>query len=107
VSFWLILKVVEDIWESKKQRQIIFSSHNANIVVNGDADLVVCCDYRTTGDQSGGRIKCQGAIDIEEMRKEITTVMEGGKEAFRMRKENMASSCLYRYYYRAWAAVWQ
>ena len=29
----------------------------------------------------------QGAIDIEEIRKEITLVMEGGKEAFRMRKE--------------------
>lgn len=83
----VILQIVEDIWESKKQRQIIFSSHNANIVVNGDADLVVVCDYRTSGDQSGGKIKCQGAIDIEEIRKEITIVMEGGKDAFRMRKE--------------------
>ncbi|HUO08334.1 MAG TPA: AAA family ATPase [Phycisphaerae bacterium] len=83
----VILQIVEEIWTAKSSRQIIFTSHNANIVVNGDADLVVCCDYRTTGDQSGGRIKCQGAIDVEEIRKEITTVMEGGKDAFRMRKD--------------------
>ena len=28
-----------------------------------------------------------GAIDVDEIKKEITVVMEGGKEAFRLRKE--------------------
>ena len=83
----VVLKVVQEIWAAKKNRQIIFSSHNANVVVNGDADLVVCCDYRTEGDQSGGKIKCEGAIDNPEIRKEITTVMEGGRTAFLMRQE--------------------
>lgn len=83
----IILEIVKDIWSAKAKRQIIFSSHNANIVVNGDADLVVCCDYRTAGDQSGGQIKARGAIDMDPIRNEITTVMEGGKEAFRLRKE--------------------
>lgn len=55
--------------------------------MNGDADLVIVCDYRMAGDQSGGRIKAMGAIDIDEIRGEITTVMEGGAEAFRLRKE--------------------
>jgi chromosome segregation protein len=83
----VILEIVTEIWKAKQKRQIVFTSHNANIVVNGDADLVVCCDYRTAGDQSGGRVKAQGAIDIEEMRVEITKIMEGGKDAFRLRKE--------------------
>ncbi len=83
----VILEIVQDIWKAKTHRQVIFSSHNANIVVNGDADLVVCCDYRKTSDQSSGRIKCEGAIDIEEIRQEITLVMEGGKDAFRLRQE--------------------
>lgn len=83
----VVLKVVEEIWAAKKNRQIIFSSHNANVVVNGDADLVVCCDYRTEGDQSGGKIKLEGAIDIPAIRNEITTVMEGGKTAFLMRQD--------------------
>jgi hypothetical protein len=83
----VILDIVRDIWKAKSRRQIMFSSHNANIVVNGDADLVVCCDYRTAGDQSGGMIKERGAIDMDDIRGEITRVMEGGKEAFRLRKE--------------------
>jgi type III restriction enzyme len=83
----VVLEVVEELWKAKMKRQIIFSSHNANLVVNGDADLVVICNYRTLTDQSGGEIKEQGAIDIELIRREITTIMEGGKEAFRMRKE--------------------
>ena len=83
----VIQDIVREIWEAKKRRQIIFTSHNPNIVVNGDADLVICCDYRTAGDHSGGRIKCCGAIDVDEIKKEITTVMEGGRDAFRLRKE--------------------
>lgn len=83
----VILEIVEEIWKAKMKRQVLFSSHNANLVVNGDADLVVICDYRTLSDQSGGCIKNQGAIDVDSIRREITAVMEGGKEAFRMRKE--------------------
>jgi type III restriction enzyme len=83
----VILEIVREIWKAKTRRQLLFSSHNPNTVVNGDADLVVCCDYRTAGDHSGGRIKCAGAIDMDEIKKEITVVMEGGRDAFRLRKE--------------------
>ena len=83
----VILTIVDQIWAAKRRRQLIFTSHNANLVVNGDAELVVCCDYRAAGDQSGGRIKLSGAIDIPNVRKEITVVMEGGEKAFRLRKE--------------------
>ena len=55
-------------------------------MVNGDAELVACCDYRTQGDHSGGRIKISGAIDIKAVRDEITAVMEGGEKAFKLRK---------------------
>ena len=75
------------IWQAKKKRQLIFVSHNANIVVNGDAELVVCCDYKITTDQTKGEIKSLGAIDIEGIRNEITKVMEGGETAFKLRKE--------------------
>ena len=83
----VINDVVSQIWAAKSKRQLVFSSHNANLVVNGDAELVVCCDYRAVGDQSGGRLKLEGAIDVPEVRKEITVVMEGGERAFRLRKE--------------------
>jgi type III restriction enzyme len=78
--------IVREIWQAKSRRQLIFSSHNANLVVNGDAELVVCCDYRVAGDQSGGKIKLEGAIDVAEINTEITAVMEGGREAFGRRR---------------------
>jgi type III restriction enzyme len=54
-------------------------------VVNGDAELIICCDYRTTATESGGQIKLTGAIDVPEINHEITEVMEGGVEAFKLR----------------------
>ena len=83
----VMLKIAEKIWDSKRHRQLVFTSHNANIVVNGDAELVICCDYRVSGQQSRGQVKLQGAIDVNEVRDEITAVMEGGKEAFKLRKD--------------------
>ncbi len=83
----VIQDVVAQIWKTKSGRQIVFASHNANLVVNGDAELVVACDYRKAGDQSGGKISLQGAIDVPGLRDEITKVMEGGEKAFRLRKE--------------------
>jgi chromosome segregation protein len=83
----VIFEIVDLIWKAKSRRQLVFSSHNANLVVNGDAELVVCCDYRDAGDHSAGKIKLEGAIDIPAVREEITVVMEGGEKAFRLRKE--------------------
>lgn len=83
----IVESVVRQVWKAKQQRQIIFASHNANLVVNGDAELVIGCDYRTVGDQSSGHIKVEGAIDVASVRDEITLVMEGGEKAFRLRKE--------------------
>ncbi|MGO9185714.1 TrlF family AAA-like ATPase [Mycobacterium sp.] len=82
-----VQQIVAKIWQSKSGRQLIFSSHNANLVVNGDADLVLVCAYITAGDQSAGHIKREGAIDMPEVKREITVIMEGGEKAFRLRKE--------------------
>jgi len=83
----VVKEIIERIWTAKTKRQLIFASHNANFVVNGDAELVICCDYLKAGDQTAGTIKLSGAIDNEKIRKEITTVTEGGEEAFKLRKE--------------------
>jgi chromosome segregation protein len=83
----VILEIVEQVWQAKQKRQLIFSSHNANLVVNGDAELVAWCDYRTAGDQSRGTIVGEGAIDVPEVREAIKRIMEGGEAAFNLRKE--------------------
>lgn len=79
-------EIIKNIWAAKQKRQLIFSSHNANMVVNGDAELVICCDYKDTGSQTRGIIKAEGAIDVPLIRNEITSVMEGGEKAFVLRK---------------------
>ena len=80
-------EIVEQLWNAKQKRQIIFVSHNANLVVNGDAELVVWCDYRKAGDQSGGKIGGKGAIDVPEVCEAIKRIMEGGEAAFNLRRE--------------------
>lgn len=79
-------KIVENIWNAKARRQLIFASHSANLVVNGDAELVVSFDYRVSGDASGGKVSSEGAIDVPETNAVIKRVMEGGEEAFKLRK---------------------
>lgn len=83
----VINDIVETLWQAKTHRQVIFSSHNANLVVNGDAELVICCDYRTSGAESGGIIKLTGAIDVPAINREIAEVMEGGVDAFKLRHQ--------------------
>jgi len=72
--------VVEQLRKNKKRRQLVIT-HNANIVVNADADLVMTMDYL------GGQIQCSGAGGLQEreVRENICRVMEGGKEAFQQR----------------------
>jgi len=79
--------IIKNIWIAKNKRQLIFTSHNANLVVNGDAELVVCCDYKESSQQTQGEIKFEGAIDNPEIKNEITLIMEGGEKAFKLRKE--------------------
>lgn len=83
----VILEIVESVWQAKQKRQLIFASHNANLVVNGDAELVAWCNHRTAVDQSGGEIAGRGAIDVDEVREAIKKIMEGGEAAFNLRKE--------------------
>ncbi len=83
----VMLEIVNQLWDAKKLRQIVFASHNANLVVNGDAELVAWFGYRTSGDQSRGTIQGVGAIDVPDVRDAIKQIMEGGENAFKLRRE--------------------
>lgn len=83
----MIKDIVEQVWRAKNRRQLIFASHSANFVVNGDAELIVCCDYIKAGDQTHGTIKTVGAIDKKDIKEEIILVTEGGRNAFKLRMD--------------------
>lgn len=80
-------KVISDLTdrlhESKQKRQIIFASHNANIVVNGSSELVSYLEMKNDGKR---QFECAGAIDQSEICQTITATMEGGEKAFRDRQ---------------------
>lgn len=73
--------IVRQIRENKLRRQLIIVTHNPNIVVNGDAELVHVLDFR--GGQC--RVVERGALQEKLVREEVCRVMEGGREAFERR----------------------
>lgn len=73
--------IIKSIRERKESAQIILSTHNANIPVLGGADLVV----ELTSDGRHGFIEVCKPLDDSQAVTAITTVMEGGREAFNKR----------------------
>lgn len=73
--------VVESIRRLKPNRQMIFITHNANIPVLGEAEMVVVMN----SDGKRGFIEKMGTID--ECRDEVIDLLEGGEEAFELRRK--------------------
>lgn len=69
--------------EMKSRRQIICATHNANLPVNGDAELVYALEAR----DGRGRPLVQGGLDRESVTQAVLDIMEGSREAFRRRSE--------------------
>lgn len=73
--------VVRQLRENKRRRQIITVTHNPNIVVNGDAEMLHALDF--VGGQC--RVTEKGSLQDKAMRDEVCHVMEGGRDAFERR----------------------
>lgn len=76
--------VVQQIRSNKLRRQLIIVTHNPNIVVNGDAELIHVLDFNNQC-----FVKQTGSLQDLTMRKEVCEVMEGGKEAFERRYQRL------------------
>ena len=77
--------LIASIRKNKLLRHYIFATHNANIPVFGDAELIVAME-----EQDGkGRIiqGGSGSIDTPSVRDYAVQVLEGGREAFLMREK--------------------
>jgi chromosome segregation protein len=79
----IIADLMEKLHTAKQKRQLLFVSHNANIVVNGSSELVNQVDLDSKGQR---QIVVSGAIDDETVRNVITSTMEGGEKAFKDRQ---------------------
>ncbi len=73
--------VVESIIRLRSRRQMVFITHNANIPVLGEADLVVVM----SSDGRKGFVEKVGSVN--DCRREIIDLLEGGEEAFELRRK--------------------
>lgn len=76
--------VVQQIRSNKLRRQLIIVTHNPNVVVNGDAELIHVLDFNHQC-----HVKQTGSLQDQKMREEVCQVMEGGKEAFERRYQRL------------------
>lgn len=76
--------LISSIRENKIKRQYIFATHNANIPVFGDAELIIAMEeIDGQGKISEGGI---GSIDLQHVKDRVITILEGGETAFKMRE---------------------
>lgn len=73
--------LVNLIKEQKKNRQIIFATHNANFVINGDADLII-----KLSNENGITTSQSFTIENLEYRNSLLN-LEGGLDAFEKREK--------------------
>jgi ABC-type glutathione transport system ATPase component len=78
--------VVKSLLRMKMRRQIIFVTHNPNIPVLADAERVLVMK----SDGTSARLEKSGTVD--QCKNEIVTLLEGGKEAFELRRRRYGSA---------------
>jgi len=76
--YGLIVKQLRNI---KSKRQVIVVTHNANIVINGDAEMVFPLHIVHTET----RVRQDGNIQEKNVRDAICNIIEGGEKAFEQR----------------------
>ncbi|AST90040.1 MULTISPECIES: TrlF family AAA-like ATPase [Sutcliffiella] len=75
---------VDGLRDYKLNRQFIFATHNANIPVFGDAELIVVMQEV---DRHGSiKENCIGSVDNPNVKTAVVNTLEGGNIAFKMRK---------------------
>jgi len=76
--------------EAKGKRQVIIVTHNANLVVNTDADQIIIA---SAGSHTAGGLPpiayVAGGLEEANIRKEVCSILEGGEEAFRERARRL------------------
>ena len=78
---FIIKELVEIFRGIKKFRQVILVTHNANLVVNADAEQVIVAENHD------GLLKyLPGSLEHEETNRAIRRILEGGDEAFKRRE---------------------
>lgn len=82
-SEFIFKTIVKNLRKIKEQRQVIIVTHNPNIAVLGDAELII--PLKSTSVLT--HIMHAGSIDRTETRNICCEILEGGERAFKQREE--------------------
>lgn len=80
---FIFSSIVATLRTIKERRQVILITHNANIAVLGDSELLL----PMRREHDCGKAVERGSIDREATKRLVQNILEGGPEAFRRRKE--------------------
>ena len=89
----IFVELVQRFRSAKQRRQIIIVTHNANLIVNTDADqvIVATCGPHRPGQLPEIRYK-SGGLEDATIRESVCSILEGGEEAFRERARRLRVS---------------
>ena len=82
-SNFIFRELIPMLRKVKTKRQLIISTHNANLPVNGDSEFV----YALEANGGHGTELAQGGLDLSNVTKAVLDIMEGSEEAFCRRRE--------------------
>jgi ABC-type lipoprotein export system ATPase subunit/histidinol phosphatase-like PHP family hydrolase len=82
-SEFIYKTIVSNLKKIKEERQVIIVTHNANIAVLGDAELII--PLKSTSDKTS--IINRGSIDKECIQNDCCAILEGGDRAFSQRQK--------------------
>lgn len=80
---FIFSSIVTTLRAIKERRQVILVTHNANIAVLGDSELILPMHR----ENDYGKTKNRGSIDADATRRSVLDILEGGPDAFLRRQE--------------------
>jgi hypothetical protein len=78
--------VVRGLRRMKARRQFLVATNDANIPVLGDAEEIVVLETVTGASGTRARVSVQGSIDDDRLHRSVEDVLEGGRDAFELRR---------------------
>lgn len=82
-SQFIYSTVVRTLRRIKERRQVVLSTHSANIAILGDAELIV----PLMGWKDLGQVVDRGSVDSPSTKRRACNILEGGEAAYRRRGE--------------------
>jgi len=83
-------EIVQILRRERGHRQMIIATHNPNIPVAGDAELIIALSAQEEHEGKGNllcRVEASGFIDNNKVVEQVIQILDGGRQAFELRRQ--------------------